>query len=700
MSSHKSCIKTVEKVGIKGDFADKICKLTISETCALFRADPTKNPHTGRRITENGPIYNHLVELCRNVKATKATKANKPAKNPKPTRANRAILRTAKTPEPDDDLFFDADDDMPPKKKQLLQQQQQQQPPIIDNITVNHNMSPHDLRLLKDQIILNIRDELIIKIANSIKGHVVQEVSDSVHEIIKNVEDDVRVAVISEIKKGVVNISEAAVNNAIDKHQTKLNTMTDASSALIQKETEKSLLTVKDAVNDAVKSGLLIDLRNLWDTTISAEIKDSLKTHATSQLKTMIDRVIERLAPLEKQVAEIANVSSPDTLYEVEVSMVPEGIRNQVEFARVERAVRDQKGILVDYKLKKSVMILVVRDKAHKPNNIKVTHNIVMNYDDFKEKYAQVLPKCIPDSITVVEAKVKDRNFAFQEDYQNPTIRRFIVQCKGNIVDIHAPNIDVLILDPSNPLVAAVDNPRRMVLDANQFKRVFMYKCLNNKLIDSKHVSFAPGFEDGIGLTQHLNTCSTILLRIDDHLEQTRDFIIYDEVKDPGGAAAKASAQVVYHTTKSAILISSGDFMNTYINSNVKSFYAAVSNLPDNTLKGMAISFAPDYVDKIGLEAYISTRTKFYDVKLDKNIDRDLIIYDFTDDPNGVKAGRNADVKAFLNDRRIKKPTLMSNKDFINTHVRKHASIYNSVYANKIKTIMVGGKSKKKKNNN
>jgi hypothetical protein len=313
-----------------------------------------------------------------------------------------------------------------------------------------------------------------------------------------------------------------------------------------------------------------------------------------------------------------------------------------------------------------------------------------MEYDDFKNRYAQVLPKC--NITSFAEATVIDRNFAFQENYQNPTIRRFILQCKGNIVSTQSRNIDVLITDPKNIIVAAVDNPKRMILDADQFKKAYMYKCLNTKQIYSKHVSFAPDFEDSIGLTQHLNTCDTILLDINNSLDQKRDFIIYDEVKDPGGVAAKANPSVIYHVNKSAVVISSTHFMNNFVNMNIKAFFDAVSQFPDNSLKGMTIAFAPGYIDSIDLESYIATRAKFTDLTTDKPIDRDFIIYNHDRDAGGVAARAAAAVKVFtLDARRTVKAVLISDKEFLKVHVRKHATIYNSAFANKIRNHLVGG---------
>ena len=721
MSSFKSCLKEVEKVGIKGDFAEKICKLSIAKTCALFKADPTKNPETGRAIKEDGPMYTYLTGLCKNVKV-KEKASNAKAK--KPTKATRANLRTVKTPV-DDDTFYDADDgndDVPVYKSPVkkAQQQQQQEP--------HQNMTNHDLITLRDQIILNIRDEVIIKLANSVKGQVVAEV-------INNVQDDVKKSIMREVTKSVDVLAQKSVGTAIDHHQDKINalnekintmmaktqntintvtsnaidnitaatnkstasinTTTSKSTEQIKQELTKSLESIKDSVTNHVKGELLIDLKELWDKTISVQMTDTLTTHANTYIRRMLDEVMQRLAPIERDIAALVTDRVPENLLDMEVAIAPDGINNPVEIARIKEAIIEQEGKVIDHTIKRRVNILVVRDKTEKPKSCKdITYDVIMNYADFKQVFAQALPECLIDPAAGSNAKVAGRNFAFQQDYKNSIIERFIKKCFGKIVGTSNPYIDVLIVDPLNPIIAAADNATRIVLTGDEFKSVYMYKCLTNDILNSKAVSFAPGFIDKIGLSEHLNTCDIHLLKLDKFPETKREFIIYDHREDNNGVEAAKNNLVRALVRKGASLLSSEDFMNTYIAMNQKTYNLAVSKLPDNDLNNNTISFVLGYNDTHGIGAYLKTRgVNVLGLNAEHWISRDFIICDHTKDDVLKKTKALSDVIQYTSG--TKKATVITDKEFVNTYIRKHAKHYNTRYSDNINTVFVGGRKTK-----
>ena len=138
-----SCRSRAEKAGAKGEVIDKICDMGIERVCSQFKANPSVNPLTGRSIALDGPIAKMYEALC------------------------------------GVDIQTKISIDIQPVEKALVATK-------IPFVVQPAQPSPEQLEKLKNQVILSIRDEMIIKVGNSIKNQVYNEVTAGLKDEIQN----------------------------------------------------------------------------------------------------------------------------------------------------------------------------------------------------------------------------------------------------------------------------------------------------------------------------------------------------------------------------------------------------------------------------------------------------------------------------------------------------------------------------------
>lgn len=485
-----SCKSTVQKItGLK---EDQVCDKGITAVCKMFTENPTVNPVTGRAIKDTGPIYKAYQELCKVVKSASGVAKSMTGMTTKATKAAKAkgISSDSKA-------------------------------------TAVPTASPEDIERMTKHIQAHIRDEVIIRLGNSIKGEVIKEVAQDMKDaVLKEVMANVKSTIEADTKEAVRVALVAAKEELRQLSEAMISRGKDASAA-ITKETASAISNITASMTDAVTASLRKDLEKLWKDKLSREVMDSLGVFAERRLKEMVNA---RLEAMETQMMFMTDKSKriPHSLDGKTVAFHPD--IDKAKIKRISLVVIGQGGQVVDPERATSDLFIVNDKNVPLAARRFKPHSILFSFEEFNALYASFIPPCSTGKND--DTKLVGKFVYLQQGYRNGAIERFVKQCKGNVIDsIEFPNftnINIYITDPDNPNVTVLVKDNTEIMTPDEFMKKYMMKCLTNNLLKDKVFSYAPGYVDDSGIADFVKKCGGKFRKSTDTTTKV-DFVISDD---------------------------------------------------------------------------------------------------------------------------------------------------------------------------
>jgi hypothetical protein len=486
-----SCRSRAEKAGAKGDALDKICDMGIERVCSQFKANPGINPLTGRTIALDGPLGKMFESLC---------KVKEPQREP---------------------------------------QRESPKPPLI----VNQPPSPEQLEKLKNQVILSVRDEMIIKVGNSIRNQVYNEVT-------AGLKDEIQKHVLVDMKQVVLTMVNESISSSL--------------SAQLKKTFDDQRIGLSDKAKVHILNDLKAEMKNIWNTVLEKEILEKLETSTES----LVEKIIEpRIRKFEEKVELFTSNKLPEKLFGKKIMLFEIASPDPLKVL-----IQKEHGLFTKIVNPGVCDIAVVKDKDTKvPQGIKAS--IVLTLADFNDYYFPFLPKCQSNRMFA------GMRVTFQPGFISGKIKHYVEKCGGEIVPPTMPDISIVVTNPGNPSIDGVFiGKNTLVFTRDEFFARYMYRCKRSGLF-GKTVAFY-GFLDA-ELRDHINHCNCKFI---DDAESIKvkdydipiDYIIYKGVNgnvQQTAANRKAAENVTFIKHQlhelpghKCTLIEYTDFLNEFIN--------------------------------------------------------------------------------------------------------------------------------------
>lgn len=411
----------------KGKIADtleSVCAKGLANVCSSFKRNQEINPLTNKRIAVGKEMHNFFSTLC--------------------VLDSAIIKRQTKSPS-------------------IIQDQQR------------HLLMKEDLiaRLAKD-----IKKEVSFEVMNELKA-----------EIIGNLGGVIKAT----IEKDMMQYSKTMINTIVDTKIAEFKTtISEHESALKQyhKKTidqlnEDSRGVINRAIDNKVEKILKRDLQELWKSTLSNEIRDTLMKYTDTRLHEIVDNRLKKI--------ELANqIKNEEAVTLIDVRVCFMGFKSKdkkpkVDDDDVEEKVKSLKnkiendgGVILNEDdvdktdIEEDVDIIIIPNNQHPPKKLSGLSIPVLNLIDFDYKYFPLLPLNKKSS----NDKFSGKFIAFQQGYSDILAHRYVVANRGAIVEPTFSNIHIFITDPDSPDISHSNlKTDTEVLTVKEFWKKYMFNC-------------------------------------------------------------------------------------------------------------------------------------------------------------------------------------------------------------------------------